>query len=67
MAKHAKIEVEVSQEVPEAFVKPLTSIYLAWYDAGPNPEYHEGMQNVVRDCMPTLGRALDNLVISDVL
>lgn len=34
----------------------------AWVNPGPNPPYHLAMKNQVRENMPMLSRAIDDLV-----
>ena len=44
---------------------PEEALARAWSEPGNNPRWHRLCQQVVRDCMPVLARALDRLVEGD--
>lgn len=45
-------------------LEPEEALALAWSEPGRNKAWHRLTQQVVRDCMPLLARALDRLVES---
>lgn len=40
---------------------PEEAVIAAWVNTGPNPQWHRRCQDVVRQQMPLLARALDRL------